>query len=508
MATQPTQGFLARVSGKTKQLFGLAVSAGAADAGKLVATGSDEKSRGQIPLTDADLMALPGVVQNPERVVLGTKNRLGKEQIAYIKQMPDGSTLYLEEVRTGRKELAAVTARKYPATMNIESIVSTLHPNAQGDGGNGVIVLRSPASGNSAGETKNLLKPSRGSDAYFGTAAPAGSDYTSDQRRAAEHVFGVQQKETLAEQAMAMRHNLGTKLRQGLVDQFAPIKEVSEKAYILARLSKGSDGAVEAALLYGKPFLRDGVADVDVKDGGFAKVLASLKGEETRFFQWVAAQRAERLKSEGKEPSLRRRGAQPGFAGDHGSGRQDGHCLPSAGGHQGRGEGDARRRCRALGRRGPVPAGCHLGHELRARRRGQGHGALQAVAEAITQPMFSHTRASPLSRSTQRHGGLRSSVQALRIFAGMTCGIPSRHGTGRRVRLRTSCNVWAAGKRWKWWSDMHTLHRKACSLQHRALIMSSPEHSDYIEKAPGSCEPRASIWCRRHESNTRPSHYE
>lgn len=41
MATQPTQGFLARVAGKTKQLFGLATSAGAADAGKIVATGPD-----------------------------------------------------------------------------------------------------------------------------------------------------------------------------------------------------------------------------------------------------------------------------------------------------------------------------------------------------------------------------------------------------------------------------------------------------------------------------------
>ncbi|MEG0052197.1 MAG: hypothetical protein RR715_02925 [Comamonas sp.] len=41
MATQATQGFLARVSGKTRQIFGLAASAGAADAGKLVATGSD-----------------------------------------------------------------------------------------------------------------------------------------------------------------------------------------------------------------------------------------------------------------------------------------------------------------------------------------------------------------------------------------------------------------------------------------------------------------------------------
>lgn len=144
-------------------------------------------------------------------------------------------------------------------------------------------------------------------DVQFSRAAPAAptaSDYTAEQARAAEHAFGVQVKQTWAERAQAMRQNFGTRLRQGLVDQFAPIKEISEKAYILARLSKGSDGAVEAALLYGKPYLRDGVADVDIKDGGFAKVLASLKGEHDRFFQWVAAQRAQRLKAEGKENLL------------------------------------------------------------------------------------------------------------------------------------------------------------------------------------------------------------
>lgn len=135
-------------------------------------------------------------------------------------------------------------------------------------------------------------------------AAPTASHYSAEQARAAEHAFGVQVKQTWAERAQAMRQNFGTRLRQGLVDQFAPIKEISEKAYILARLSKGSDGAVEAALLYGKPYLRDGVADVDIKDGGFANVLASLKGEHDRFFQWVAAQRAQRLKAEGKENLL------------------------------------------------------------------------------------------------------------------------------------------------------------------------------------------------------------
>lgn len=135
-------------------------------------------------------------------------------------------------------------------------------------------------------------------------AAPVAGDYTPAQQRAAEHAFGVQKQQTIAERAQAFRANLGARLRQGLVDQFAPIKEVSQHAYMLARMSKGSDAAVEAALLYGKPFLRDGVYDVDINDGGFAQVLASLKGEHDRFFQWVAAQRAERLKAEGKENLL------------------------------------------------------------------------------------------------------------------------------------------------------------------------------------------------------------
>ncbi|MDH5857800.1 PLxRFG domain-containing protein [Lampropedia aestuarii] len=115
-----------------------------------------ERSRGQIALTDSDLLALPALVASPDMVVLGSKNRLGKEQIAYIKQMPDGSTLYLEEVRTGKKELAAVSARKYPATMNVERIVSTLHPNAQSDGGNDVIVLRAHPDGNGESDVANF----------------------------------------------------------------------------------------------------------------------------------------------------------------------------------------------------------------------------------------------------------------------------------------------------------------------------------------------------------------
>jgi len=104
-----------------------------------------EAKRGQIALTDADLLELPQLVQTADKVAFGSKNTLNKDQIVYLKHMPDGSTLYLEEIRSGRGELAAVSARKYPATIGAESILSTLNPNVQDDSGNGLTVVERPA---------------------------------------------------------------------------------------------------------------------------------------------------------------------------------------------------------------------------------------------------------------------------------------------------------------------------------------------------------------------------
>lgn len=211
---------------------------------------------------------------------------------------PHGFTLgdSAEDVRSLAQEVERRNSEaSAPATIRAATGAATQNPNAQGDGGNAASVLATPADGKNGP-----------AGPMFSRAATATitDNYNPSQKQAAEKAFGAVAKQTVAERAKEMRSNLGTKLRQGLVDQFAPIKEVSAHAYMLARLSKGSDGAVEAALLYGKPFLKDGVADVNIQDGGFAKVLASLKGEHDRFFQWVAAQRAERLKAEGKENLL------------------------------------------------------------------------------------------------------------------------------------------------------------------------------------------------------------
>lgn len=109
---------------------------------------------------------------------------------------------------------------------------------------------------------------------------------------------------TLKDRAAALTKDFGKKFVQGVLDQFAPLRELDQNAYMKARLSKATDGGVEALMLYGKPILRDGALDVDVKDSGFLKTLQSLKGEHDRFFAWVAGQRARELKAAGKENLL------------------------------------------------------------------------------------------------------------------------------------------------------------------------------------------------------------
>ena len=146
-----------------------------------------------------------------------------------------------------------------------------------------------------------LLPDTRFRSTTAQSIASSMGDMTPDQERAYKNVAGVKAVPTVRERMDALKANLGLKLRQGLVDQFAAIKQLDQNAYVQARMSKGTDGTLEAMLMYGKPFMRDGAPDVDIKDGGFAKVLASLKGEQDRWMMWIAAQRAEKLKADGKE---------------------------------------------------------------------------------------------------------------------------------------------------------------------------------------------------------------
>jgi hypothetical protein len=126
-------------------------------------------------------------------------------------------------------------------------------------------------------------------------------DLTPAQMDALRAVGGLREPKSFRQWAREKLSNLGLKLTQGMVDQYAPLKVLDEHAYILARMSHGTDGALEAALLYGTPRVTGDTLRVDQSTGGFLKILSKLDGEQDRFMMWMAAHRAEQLTQEGRE---------------------------------------------------------------------------------------------------------------------------------------------------------------------------------------------------------------
>jgi hypothetical protein len=103
-----------------------------------------ERKRGLVAVTHEDIASIPEIIATPDKVVFGAKNKRNQDLIVYLKTMPDGSTIYIEEVRGGKKELATASMRKYPATSRAESILSTLDSTAKTDGGNNFRIVEAP----------------------------------------------------------------------------------------------------------------------------------------------------------------------------------------------------------------------------------------------------------------------------------------------------------------------------------------------------------------------------
>ncbi|MGA2936692.1 MAG: hypothetical protein ABSF52_06270 [Syntrophobacteraceae bacterium] len=70
-----------------------------------------EAARGQIPITKDDISKIPEIVDSPDQV-RALKTKQGREGIGYLKRV-DGQVFYVEEIRTGKNQLAAVSMRKY-----------------------------------------------------------------------------------------------------------------------------------------------------------------------------------------------------------------------------------------------------------------------------------------------------------------------------------------------------------------------------------------------------------
>lgn len=93
-----------------------------------------EERRGQLAVTDDDFKNIPQIIYNPDFVAFGAKNNKGLDLIIYGKNMPDGSSVYVEEVRTGKKTLTTNSLRKYKTGVNPSSFAKRIS-NAHGDTG-------------------------------------------------------------------------------------------------------------------------------------------------------------------------------------------------------------------------------------------------------------------------------------------------------------------------------------------------------------------------------------
>ena len=115
------------------------------------------------------------------------------------------------------------------------------------------------------------------------------------------------QSNTIVDRLKNMREDFWQKLAQGVADQYRSIKDYGEKgahAYILARMSKTIDGALEGALFHGHVKLTDGALDIQGGTKGLVKVLEPVGKEVDSFQIWMALNREQQLVREGKIPSI------------------------------------------------------------------------------------------------------------------------------------------------------------------------------------------------------------
>ena len=124
---------------------------------------------------------------------------------------------------------------------------------------------------------------------------------------AANPVFAPQKK-TIIDRINGMRDNFWRKLAQGMADQFRTIKEYSPVAYMLARLSKSVDGALEGLMMFGEVFNDGGALNIRPNTKGLIEILKPLGNEVDRFNMWKALTRESQLPADKRSRFINEQG--------------------------------------------------------------------------------------------------------------------------------------------------------------------------------------------------------
>lgn len=97
---------------------------------------ASEKGRGQLPITEQDIEAIPDILANYDALRTDLVSRRRQPVVAYARALPDGVVVYLEEVNKKRRDMAALTMWKYPPEMDPqEALARGLSTGAAAEGG-------------------------------------------------------------------------------------------------------------------------------------------------------------------------------------------------------------------------------------------------------------------------------------------------------------------------------------------------------------------------------------
>jgi len=101
-----------------------------------------------------------------------------------------------------------------------------------------------------------------------------------------------------------MRPTFWKRLAQGIADQYRSIKDYSEEAYMLARMSKTVDGALEGLMFFGQVTLDNGALNIKPNSKGLLDIFKPLGEEVDTFMIWQAMSRDAELAAKNRAPSI------------------------------------------------------------------------------------------------------------------------------------------------------------------------------------------------------------
>jgi len=88
-----------------------------------------EEARGNIAVTKEDILKIPSIVSSPDAVITAGKTQIGRDAVVYKKRV-NGTTYYIEEIRTGKDELSTTTMYKKKSGTSTAENTSSYTPEA------------------------------------------------------------------------------------------------------------------------------------------------------------------------------------------------------------------------------------------------------------------------------------------------------------------------------------------------------------------------------------------